>query len=92
MISVLRITILVLSLAAMVIWLIWARKQYRFGYALPALLWLANVILFQIARLKFFSLIAVTDFNVWSLAIQLQGALTLLLLGWFFMRWHNGRE
>jgi len=81
-----RYLIFVLSIAAI---LLWVKAARRFGsplYGLPAILWLMNVVVFNAARLVYYSGIPISALNNWALGIQIHGILTLLGLGFLITR------
>lgn len=81
-----RYAILAVSLAAIVVWLVFARKSGKPAYALAACLYLGNLALFSLARLCAPGAFDLQTLNIWSLAIHLQAALTLLLFGIFLAK------
>jgi hypothetical protein len=80
----LRYVILGLSVVGLIGWIAAAVRYKRIWYVLPAFLWLLNTAAFNIARLTIpLSVLPAASLNDWALSIQLQGVLTLVLIGWF---------
>jgi len=89
-----RYVSLFVSLVGSIVWLFLAKK-ISLGYSLASLAWLVNLFAFHSIRLitlqKTFNVpnyfFDVSFLNSWSLSIQLQGALTLTLLGIALLSW-----
>lgn len=83
----LRVLILVIASAGIFFLCIWSKHSHeRRLYSLAGCLWLFNLCVFHIVRLSVGG-IDVGTLNAWALAIQLQGALTLMVVGYFLARW-----
>lgn len=74
--------LLILSLAAIGAWswYLWGRRSRNLGWASFIFLWLLNLSAFHICRM-FCDVVNVELYNNWSLAIHLQAALSLAIVG-----------
>ena len=76
----LRLLILALSIVGATCWYLWGRRSRNLGWASFVFLWLANLAAFHVYRLVCHT-VDVTFLNNWSLAIHLQAALSLAIVG-----------
>lgn len=75
-----RLLILALAIVGVICWLIWGRRTMNMGWASFVFLWLANLVAFHVFRLLCHTA-DVIFLNNWSLAIHLQAALSLAIVG-----------
>jgi len=85
----LRYAIWIIAIAAIIAWIVFARRIRYIGYALAVILYLINLIAFTTVRLVGPGAVDAMILNTWSLAIHLQGTLTLLLVGIFLAVWEK---
>ena len=76
-----RYTALLLGVICLLVWVGYAKRSRRWGYVVPVLLWLANVVAFWFWNMFLRSPDQFLAANAWSAVVQLQALFTLFLGG-----------